>query len=64
MVGEPKNEPPFTSRVVEPKATHELAQASLDDEFHLMWRANAMTTSYASAGAPDALDRYLHNNGR
>ena len=64
MVGEPKNEPPFTNRVVEPKATRELARTSRVDEFHLMWRANAMTTSYALARAPDSLDRYLRNNGR
>ena len=45
MVGEPKNEPPFTNRVVERKATRELARASLVDELHMMWRANAMTSS-------------------
>ena len=64
MVGEPKNEPPFTNRVVEPNAKRELARTSLDDQFHLIWRANAMTTSYSLTGAPDALDRYLRNNGR
>ena len=64
MVGEPKNEPPFTNRVVEPRATRELARASLVDEFHLIWRANAITPSYALDGTPDALDRYLRNHRR